>query len=258
MKHRFITFAPQAKSSRALRIATATALCLLAICLGGNCNAQVRAVRGRVAIPLATKMDELANRELFFLKKVCKPTESQYKTITEATRERVKELQELYLIWSKEKDPNSWPRPQQLITDHLQKLADQAFTPDIAKAYRQEIAARKEANVTAVSSIVTNLIDSQVLLSPTEMDSVASKVAKLDTTQKATLPVAFFYRHMIPIPSSENMSDILTERQLVLWKTQKHPNYNQPWVNYFNSNDFLSSILPPGFKQQAPLPPKKR
>ena len=93
---------------------------------------------------------------------------------------------------------------------------------------------------------------------PTEMDSVASKVAQFDTTQKATLPVAFFYRHMIPIPSPENMSDILTERQLVLWKTQKHPNYNQPWVNYFNSNDFLSSILPPGFKQQAPLPPKKR
>jgi hypothetical protein len=242
-------------SSMALRITTVTALCLLAISLCGNCNAQVKAVRGRVAIPLAAKVDELANRELFFLKKVCKPTVSEYETITKATRNRTKEMQQIYLEYSKNKDPNTWPRPQQLLTEHLQTLADQTFTPNIAKAYRKEMSARKEANVTATASIVTNLIDSQVLLSPTEMESVATKVAQFETTQKATLPVAFFYRHMIPVPSLEKMSDILTERQITLWIIQKQPKYNQPWVNYFNSNDFLSTILPPGFKQQ---PEKKR
>jgi hypothetical protein len=245
-----------ATPSMTLRITTVTALCVLAISLTGNCNAQVRVARGRVAIPLAAKMDELASRELFFLKKVCKPTESEYETIAEATRNRTKEIQEMYLEYSKNKDPSIWPRPQQLITEHLQTLADQTFAPDVAKGYRKEIAARKQANVTATASIVTNLIDSQVLLSPTEMDAVASKAAQFETTQKATLPVAFFYRHMIPIPSSENMNDLLSERQLTLWKTQKHPNYNQPWVNYFNSNNFLSSILPPGFQQ--PPPPKKK
>ncbi len=253
-----MTFSSHANFLHAARITTVAGLCVFAGCLGGNCNAQVRAVRGRVAIPLATKLTELANRELFFLNKVCKPTDSEYDKITQATRNRVKEMQELYLEYSKNKDPKVWPRPQQLLTDHLQKLVDQTFAPKIAETYRMEIAARQKANITAVSSIVTNLIDSQVLLSPTEMDSVASHVAEFETTRNATLPVAFFYRHMIPIPSSENMKEILTERQLTLWKTQKHPNYNQPWVNYFNSNDFLSSILPPGFKQQPSLPAKEQ
>ncbi|HBV64031.1 MAG TPA: hypothetical protein DEF45_13530 [Rhodopirellula sp.] len=248
----------QAHSQKALRITTAINLWLLVFFPCVHCNAQVRAVRGRVAVPLATKMGELASRELFFLKKVCNPSKSEYETITEATRKHVKEMQDLYLEYSKTKEPKTWPRPEQLITDHLQTLADQTFAPQIANAYRKEITARNEANVAAVSSIVTNLIDSQVLLSPTEMDSVASKVAALETTREATLPVALFYRHMIPIPSPDSMSDILTERQLILWKTQKHPNYNQPWVNYFNSNDFLSSIFAPGVKEEPNIPPPEK
>ncbi|MGI9468603.1 MAG: hypothetical protein ACR2OA_15910 [Rubripirellula sp.] len=245
MKNQFNT-----RFSMALRITTVTALVGVAMSLCEKCNAQVRVARGRVAIPLAAKVDELANRELFFLKKVCKPTKPEYETIADATRAHTKKMLQMYLEYSKNKDPNTWPRPEQLLTDHLQVLADKTFTPNIANAYQKELAARKVANVTATASIVTNLIDSQVLLSPTEMDTIASKVAQFETTQKATLPVAFFYRHMIPVPSPENMSEILTERQITLWKTQKHPNYNQPWVNYFNSNDFLSSILPPGFNQQ--------
>ena len=238
------------KPPMTLRITTVTALCVLAMSLTGNCNAQVRVARGRVAIPLAAKVDELANRELYFLKKVCKPTKSQYETIAKATKTRTEEMQQMYLEYSKNKDPNVWPRPQQLLTKHLQTLADQTFTQAIANEYRNELAARKEANLNATASIVTNLIDSQVLLSPAEMDLVATKTAQFETTRNATLPVAFFYRHMIPIPSSENMIDLLSERQLTLWKTQKHPNYNQPWVNYFNSNDFLSTLFPPGFKRQ--------
>ena len=254
MTHSSLTRPLPVHPQKALRITMATSLCLLALVTCAHCNGQVKAVRGRVAIPLATKMDELASRELFFLKKVCKPNDSQYEAIADAIREHVKELQNLYLEYSKTKEPNTWPRPEQLLTKHLQTLAAQTFSPQIANAYRREINARQEANLTAVSSIVTNLIDSQVLLSPSEMDSVASKVADLETTKKATLPVALFYRHMIPVPSSDTMSEILTERQFTLWKTQKHPNYNQPWVNYFNSNDFLSSILPPGVKEQPDIP----
>ncbi|MAI30288.1 MAG: hypothetical protein CMM07_01300 [Rhodopirellula sp.] len=233
-------------------ITTLITVCGLALALIGNCGAQVKIARGRVAIPLAVKVDELANRELYFLKKVCNPNPSEYKAIVEATEKRTKEMQEMYLELSKNKDPSVWPRPQQLVTDHLQKLADKAFTPQVAMVYRSEITARNEANINATASIVTNLIDSQVLLSPSEMDSLTTKVAQLDTTKKATLPVAFFYRHMIPIPSTEKLDGLLSERQLALWKTQKRPSYNQPWVNYFNSNDFLSNIFPPGIKQPDP------
>ncbi|MAI69590.1 MAG: hypothetical protein CMM01_01565 [Rhodopirellula sp.] len=237
--------------SVSLRVTTATVFSLFATLLSGTCNAQVKIARGRVAIPLAGKLDELANRELFFLKKVCKPTESEYEKVTKATRERTKEMQKMYLEFSKNKEPNTWPRPQQLLTEHLQMVADQTFTPNIAKAYRTELAARKDANIIAAASIVTNLIDSEVLLSPSEMESITTKVAKLETTKTATLPVAFFYKHMIPIPSANEMNNLLSERQHTLWKTQNRPRYNQPWVNYFNSNDFLSVIFPPGFKQQA-------
>lgn len=250
MKYRLLI--PPALS---LRLTTVAVIYLVAINLCYRCNAQVRVARGRVAIPLAAKMDELAGRELFFLKKVCKPTESEYQKISEATTDHIDQIQQMYLDLSKTKEPNAWPRPQQLLTEYLQTLADETFKPTIAKAYRQELAARADANITAAASIVTNLIDSQVLLSPTEMETVATRVEQFETTRKATLPVAFFYRHMIPVPSPENMSDILSERQNALWKTQKHPNYNQPWVNYFNSNDFLSTILPPGFKQ---LPVEKK
>lgn len=239
-----------------LRLAGWAFACTLITLLNGDCTAQVKLARGRVAIPLAAKVEELANRELFFLKKVCHPTDTQYEKIIESTRQRTKEMQQEYLEYSKNKDAKTWPRPQQLLTKHLQTVADSTFEPAIAKAYRDEIAARESANITATAAIVTNLIDSQVLLSPAEMESIATKLEQLETTKNATLPVAFFYRHMIPIPSSEFMKELLTERQLALWKTQKHPNYNQPWVNYFNSNDFLSTIFPPGFKPAAPPPDK--
>ena len=210
----------------------------------------IQIARGRVAIPLEQKLRELAQREIFFIKKVCQPNDEQLaKVIAEATG-KVTDMQKMYLELSKEGNPAKWPKPQMLITDHLKKVVHDTFPPDVSDAYTRELDARRQANLTATASIVTNLIDSQVLLSHDEIEQLETDVSALETTRNATLPVAFFYRHMIPIPSVENMESLLTDRQLALWKTQKHPNYNQPWVNYFNSNDFLSSINPPGLDKK--------
>ena len=208
--------------------------------------AQVRVARGRVAIPLERKLNELARREVFFVKKVCQPNEAQQQVISDSALEKAKEMEKMYLEYSKNRAPATWPRPEAVMLEHLQKIVAATFPSSISDTYKNELEARKKANLTATASIVTNLIDSQVLLAHDEIDALETRIVEFDTTQNATLPVAFFYKHMIPIPTAQNMESLLSKRQLDLWKSQKHPNYNQPWVNYFNSNDFLSSILAPG------------
>ena len=226
-------------------------VCLITSTLSSNASSQVRVARGRVAIPLERKLNELAEREVFFVKKVCKPNETHLRMISESANKKVKEMQKMYLDYSKNRAPATWPRPQAVIIEHLQTVVAEIFPSAVSDAYNNEIAARHQANLTATASIVTNLIDSQVLLSHDEIDAMENRIIEFDTTKNATLPVAFFYQHMIPIPTSQKMESLLTARQLALWKTQKHPNYNQPWVNYFNSNDFLSVILPPGVAADA-------
>ncbi len=238
----------QGKSRNMPKLATYLFIvtCVITSILSSTAFAQVNVARGRVAIPLERKLNELSQREVFFVNKICKPNQTQQQQISESASEKAKEMQKMYLEYSKNRAPATWPRPQAVMLEHLQDAVAATFSPAVSKAYNNEIAARKQANLTATASIVTNLIDSQVLLSHDEIDTLEAKISEFDTTKNATLPVAFLYQHMIPIPTAQNMESLLSNRQHTLWKTQKHPNYNQPWVNYFNSNDFLSSILPPG------------
>ena len=216
-----------------------------------TCDAQVQVRRGVVATPSPQKIAQAVERELYFIKKVCSPSPEEYQRISDSCKGIIKEMQKMYADYSKTRDPSTWPRPNDVITGHLQKLVQKTMPDSVSQAYTRELEARQNANVLATASLVTNFLDSHLRLSTKEIESSIDQIATLETTKKAHLPIAYLYQHMLPLPPPDDLAAILTQEQLSLWKLQKHPKYNQPWVNYFNSSNFLSAVLAPGVANVA-------
>ena len=218
---------------------------LVTICVS-TCSAQVQAVRGRVAVPQLLKIKELVARELYFVKKVCNPSPEQFQTISDSAATKTTEMQAMYAEYGKTRKPDTWPRPEAVITRHLQQVVKETLSKTVSQTYTRELEARKNANDLATASLVANFIDSHVSMSAAEIENATEKLAELDTTKNAQTPVVYLYQHMLPLPPLENFPAILTPEQHTLWKLQSHTKYSGGWVNYFNSNNFLSVVHPPG------------
>ena len=211
-----------------------------------TCDAQVQVRRGVVATPSPQKIAQAVDREVYFIKKVCSPSPEEYQRISDSGKGIIKEMQKMYAEYSKNRDPATWPRPYDVITSHLQKVVQETMPASVSQAYTRELEARQNANVLATASLVTNFLDSHLRLSTKQIETAIDQIATLETTKKAHLPIAYLYQHMLPLPPPDVLPAILTQEQLSLWKLQKHPKYNQPWVNYFNSSNLLSAVRAPG------------
>jgi len=230
---------------------------LAAAIVVSNSDAQVRVGRAVVAVPSPHKLAQAVDRELYFIKKACSPSPEDYQRISDSAETLVAEMQEKYAEYGKSRDPKTWPRPEALITTHLLQLVGDTMPAEMAQAYRRELDARQHANHLATASLVTNVIDSHLRLTAEEIEGAIEKIAPMESTKTAQLPIAYLYQHMLPLPPQEKLPAVLTQEQMTLWKLQKHPKYNQPWVNYFNSENFLSSVRAPGVSI-APDPKQQR
>ncbi|MCA9032226.1 MAG: hypothetical protein KDA66_15525 [Planctomycetaceae bacterium] len=170
-------------------------------------------------------LTQVLNSELFFVYKVCRPSEAQLKSLRDAGKLEIARIAKEYGRlqannrtgkWAEW--PNARERICRVIASTLQdELPDEKFSN-----YQREVAARFDAQRTAARGMMLNLLDDRVFLTNNQADEIDQKIKEQWNDDWSRNLMVFSYPQYAPRPSPDSIKDALDEQQLKLISNERH------------------------------------
>lgn len=168
--------------------------------------------------PLLT---QLMTTELHFANEVCELEPEQLRTLKDAGRKKVAELSKLFEHHQNQNRLGSdTPNPRKLITDVFQEQIDTLVPADVAKRYREEVAARQEFKDEAAREMMAMLIDRKLSFEPEQYDRALVALEDDWNPEWSVNLQMFLYDDFAPMPKRDVLQPLLTDRQRRIWDVQ--------------------------------------
>jgi hypothetical protein len=162
--------------------------------------------------------------ELHFVKKVCRPTQSQFDRIHRAGLDAIWDIAQTYLYLQRElKSPETWPGPNEAIAEVLQQAVERTMPDEVADEYRAEIVARFDAAIDADAAAIVNLVDQQTILGPTQQEQLHQTIRQNWNPRWSRRNVVLLYPQYAQLPGADVLKPHLSERQQQLWSYRPEP-----------------------------------
>lgn len=205
--------------------------------------------------PFVTKV---LTSELHFVQKVCEPTDEEFDEIhragllaVAATSKHYEELQKI------RQAAGQWPKPQVQITESLQEAIDKILTPEQAERYREEIAARVQAERDAAAGMVLVHIDEALLLTPKQHEQMGETIKEKWNTSWSSGPRLFMYPQYAQLPGTSIVGKHLTARQKAIWTQRSSNNVSVSfgWQMELGLQDWIGGAELEAFEKPSPAEP---
>lgn len=226
----FCSLLRRARSARLHRHASAVGLWLAMFALGASAQEVVQqppALVDRDAANLFFPRLQLAlTAELHFLKKVCEPSEAEFRAIHRAGREAIAAISREYSgLKRKRVKVGSWPDPGERIFRSLTFAVAQSMSAESAAKYQQAVNNRLQARRAADASAVVIMIDQQVMLDPQQQQELFDALVAGWQPHWSTAHVSLNHSNYAMFPEPEFLEPYLNDLQQRLWAARPRRRY---------------------------------
>ncbi len=119
-------------------------------------------------------------------------------------------------------------------------MVDRLFSADVARRYRDEVAARFEANRQADAAAIVNMVDQEVTLDPAQQQNLFDSLLDRWEPAWSTGNVIFLYPQYAVLPEPDLLRPNLSDVQQRLWASHpKRRNVVLSWQVYLRTNNVL-------------------
>lgn len=183
-----------------------------------------------IAQQFTPQFQHLVKSELYFIRKVCQPSDEQYQTIKAAGDQTLKTVvrrcAEDQLRMQRGNAKESGTDPRQEIAVELSKRVEEVLSVEQLRRYQRELEQRAAARKHAAMLALVAHLDKELVLSGEQRTRLKKSLeAKWNDAWSYSLEAMMYGAQYMPLVPDDVMTPVLNDKQQEIWRqTPKHRN----------------------------------